>query len=933
MVRIQLETGYLDVEENTAFPLNFGVADIRDVSKRSGGFSKTITLSGTKNNHELLSHHYDVNIVDGTFNINTLTKCIVLQNGIPVMDNAFLQLISVTKVQNNDAHEQSITYECLVKDSQSSFFTAIDNKELTDLDFSYLNHVYNSTNVLATFDNTITEGFVYPLGMATGNVYPLKEFKPAIYAKLYFDQIFNSAGFQYEWATLSADNFDKLIIPYNGETSDADLESYKVTATATQTNSFSPAAGVQTGFSNTYGTWTEVLDVESVFDPTTGEYTAPFYVTSGEQITFSFEVDFDINLLNATGATAYLVDVDPAISGTKNYRYTAYIKPFVNGVDPYPASNGWSLGTVDQDEGDTLVNGSNNILSYVGNADVFVSNLSPGDVVTFKFGIRIQYNQPVVIGGVAPRWKDGPLTTDADVVISIELQSNLVTMNAIPSANIAGSGSTIQMNRYIPKKIKQKDFIKSIFMMYNLYTEIDPTEPNVLILKTRDDYYDSGTETDWTYKLAKDKEQQLAFLPELSAKKIQLSYKDDSDEPNIIYLNATKETYGQIEFEFDNEYVKGIDRKELIFSPTPVSVTSFNAFVPMIVGSSPKSNIRILLHNGRGTSQPFNIYDYGTTGISNNTSYPRIGHWDDPLNPTFDINFGICDYYYYDNYQATNNTLYNNYWRRTVSQINTGKMLTAYFNLNESDIQSLKLNHKIRIDNSWWNINRVIDYDCNSERFTKVELLSVDTEIDFAPFKTKRPNIGKKELISRASQWIKHQFTANNNVIAPGSDVMIKGIGNIVLEGVRGFLEGDNKTMSSSGLFSDEINGSPAGNIANSDLTFDDTHVHELDGYSMLLSNNAGLEEYISIGAGAVEIGYVSTPASENRVKVVNGKVDIDVAGSTFISSIAGTGVDIMQQLYLSNIPTYADDTAAGAGGLAQFGVYQTATGELRIKL
>jgi hypothetical protein len=46
MVRIQLATGYLDVKEGTAFPLNFQVGDIRDISKRQGNYSKTITLTG-----------------------------------------------------------------------------------------------------------------------------------------------------------------------------------------------------------------------------------------------------------------------------------------------------------------------------------------------------------------------------------------------------------------------------------------------------------------------------------------------------------------------------------------------------------------------------------------------------------------------------------------------------------------------------------------------------------------------------------------------------------------------------------------------------------------------------------------------------------------------------------------------------------------------
>jgi len=103
MVRIQLENGYLDVKEGTAFPLNFSIGDIRDLSKRNGTFSKTITLVGNKNNHNLLGHYYDVNIQEGTFNINTITKCTVLQNDVPIVEDALLQLVNVKKSQVTDA--------------------------------------------------------------------------------------------------------------------------------------------------------------------------------------------------------------------------------------------------------------------------------------------------------------------------------------------------------------------------------------------------------------------------------------------------------------------------------------------------------------------------------------------------------------------------------------------------------------------------------------------------------------------------------------------------------------------------------------------------------------------------------------------------------------------------------------------------------------
>ncbi len=97
MVRIQLATGYLDVKEGTSFPLTFQVGDIRDISQRKGNFSKTIVLVGSKNNNNLLNHYYDVNIQAGTFDINAVTTCSVIQDGIPVMENASLQLTAIKK--------------------------------------------------------------------------------------------------------------------------------------------------------------------------------------------------------------------------------------------------------------------------------------------------------------------------------------------------------------------------------------------------------------------------------------------------------------------------------------------------------------------------------------------------------------------------------------------------------------------------------------------------------------------------------------------------------------------------------------------------------------------------------------------------------------------------------------------------------------------
>lgn len=788
-VKIQLETGYLDVKEGTAFPLNFGVADIRDVSKKSGAFSKTITLTGTDNNHNLLNHYYDVNIQAGTFNINTLTRCSVIQNGIPVLESGYLQLIAVNKNQVTADYENEVEYEVLIKDESSDFYTKLGNKELTDLDFTDLNHEYRAENVIDSYDNTQVDGYKYLLPFKDSNNYLLQDLKPAIYAKTYFDRIFSNAGFSYTWDTLTVAHFDKLIIPFNGEGALVDYNDYKVEA-----NNSLTLSGPNSTFADTITGWTDTLDNFNLFDPITGEYTSPFNLLGGDNINIQITFNADVNLINTSGSTAYYVDMSSsALNYSSNYKPRFVVEKNGN----FFTSAVFLTNGINVNEGDTLAAGTNTIGTFQFTINVLLANVILTDIITFLGGLNIQLSNNL-------QWLDGPTPSDTPVTVTSEIVFNSIDIQMLPSSNIVGYGAVIDMNNAVPNKVKQADFIKSIFTMYNLYVEQDPETANNLILMHRDDYYDSGAEIDWTYKLAKDKDQALQFLPELSAKKLILTYKQDSDDPNKTYFEATKEIYGQLEYIFDNEYVKGIDVKEILFSPTPIDKTIFNAYVPTLSGA-PKVNIRILHDGGVGTCDAYNLYNYGTTGETNVTTYPILHHWDNPTNPTFDILFAQPDYMFYEGYTITNNNLYNLYWRRTVNQINVGKMLTAYFNLREDDIQSLKLNSKIRIDNSWWTINKVIDYDCNANNLTKVELMSADTEIDLAPFKKGSVTPTTVGDLASHTGSIHFNNTYVANVIPSTSVSAIYGQGNVIQPGVNGIIVGNNKVLDQTGISTERI--------------------------------------------------------------------------------------------------------------------------------
>jgi hypothetical protein len=858
-VRIQLETGYLDVKEGTAFPLNFGVADIRDVSKKSGAFSKTITLTGTDNNHNLLNHYYDVNIQAGTFNINTLTRCSVIQNGIPVLESGYLQLIAVNKTQVTADYENEVEYEVLIKDESSDFYTKLGNKELTDLDFSDLNHEYRAINVVNSYSNTQADGYKYLLPFKDSSDYLLQELKPAIYAKTYFDRIFSNAGFSYTWDTLTAAHFDKLIIPFNGEGSLVDYNDYLVEAT----NALS-VSGYESTFTTPLTGWTEVQDDFSLFDPTTGTYDVPLNLQGAENVAVEITFTATLYFTNPSAGTIYY-----------NGSYATLTPVFALYLNGIFYTVGFSNTYLSFVGGDTLSAGVNNYGTFSGTATILLSNAIITDSLTLEGGLSFQSTY----GGFAN-------TSFTPVPIASEIDFTSLSMRILPSSNILGYGAVIDMNNAVPNKVKQADFIKSIFTMYNLYVEQDTETANNLILMHRDDYYDSGAELDWTYKLAKDKDQALQFLPELSAKKLILTYKQDSDDPNKTYFEATKEVYGQLEYIFDNEYVKGIDVKEILFSPTPIVKSTFDAYLPALSGA-PKVNIRILHDGGEGTCDAYNLYNYGTTGETNITTYPILHHWDNPINPTFDILFAQPDYMFYEGYTITNNNLYNLYWRRTVNQINVGKMLTAYFNLREDDIQSLKLNSKIRIDNSWWTINKVIDYDCNANNLTKVELMSADTEIDLAPFKkgsVTPTTVGDLASHTGSIHW---NNTFVGNTIPSTSVSAIYGQGNVIQPNVNGIIVGNGKVLDQTGIATERIAADVAdvttlnlfGSVVYKILNIDADYYITTNDYCLIATPPAAITVYLPATSIVGQVLVIKS-TDYNTFLDVNGST-IDGSGST----------------------------------------------------
>jgi len=834
---------YLEVSEDVVVPINFSIADIRDVQAKSGSYSKSIKVIGTKHNNEVLNSLFDVNAVTLTYNLNQKQPCQILQNDELILDNAILQLVNVEKISNGMNDDEQIVYTVTVKDTVGDLFTDIGNAMLTDLDFSDLNHSYTSANVVASWAHDVTDGYKYILPMSSDNVYQLPEMKPAIYLQTYFDRIFANAGYQYQFDEAVTIGFDKLLMPYNGDKvklSEGYIEEVKIIAENTISTEY--FLGDQLIID------TEIQDPNSAYNPATSTYTSEYALNVPNTIQFKFILDYDVILVNSSAIVGIC---------SSNGTYAPSIFTEAVGVGSTTTSTS-AIDSIPYEIGDLLPIGSNVISSSVKTIYSLTTNVDIGDTVTFDF----------INTDIPPIFNNIPSAT-------LKLRINSVRLEIFPTSDTLGYLFPVVMNQHVPVQIKQSDFIKSVFTMFNIFCQPDDTDTTKIVLKTRDSFYDSGVVKDWSRKLVKDKPHVIAFLPEVTSKTLTLTYGQDKDPINTGYLQNVSETYGQVKYIFDNEYIKNDDKKTLIFGASPFVDTPFGAVVMGINGAEPKTLPRIVYDGGMHSCGTFYIYDYGTTGETCN-SYPYTTHFDRPTNPDLDFNFGICDYYFSQSYQNTTlNNLSTLYWRRTMSQINSGKLYIVYLDLTPHDIANLKLNDKIYLDRAYWNINKVIDYDANSNDTTKVELLSIDDEL-ILPRIVSRPNNNPNNASSLVKPFIGEVLSNINGSLTVNSsngNVVLNGKGNLIDQQVRNAVViGDNQQVTKNGINSTtSIIATTDGDIPAIDVSnFQDTKV-ALDvsnGQTKMATIQIATDEAQAITLGFETGTLYATPTGEIRIKL-----------------------------------------------------------------
>jgi hypothetical protein len=125
-----------------------------------------------------------------------------------------------------------------------------------------------------------------------------------------------------------------------------------------------------------------------------------------------------------------------------------------------------------------------------------------------------------------------------------------------------------------------------------------------------------------------------------------------------------------------------------------------------------------------------------------------------------------------------------------------------------------------------------------------VELISIDTEIDLAPYKTAGGKPIGDTIVAVGNAEVFKKSAQVNNVVVPGSDVLIFGKGNAVSPGVKGVVIGDGQILEKDGMVvpnltvTESINGAPVVGYKKYIATISQTGI--LDPTVIVLENTIG---------------------------------------------------------------------------------------------
>lgn len=688
--RLFVEGYEVDTLGDIDVDFTYSISEISDIEKRNTNYSKTIILPSTPNNQKLFGNIFDISITNDyyeadpnilvNFNPSKQAKAQVFLDNVKIFDG----VLRLSKVNNTQG---GITYETNLFGRLRDIIQELGDKTLADLDFSDYDHIWEVNNISGSWSRTEwTDGgdnYVYPLvdyGLSVdGITYPLENFKPAVFVREILKRMFAEAGFEIIAPFFNTQYFKKLLL---------------ITAEKSITKQVTT---ILEGVGEPY--------TDSADNPT---YNQPQFFTIGTNYGFtSTGVKFTWNRAQTikTGLHYDGSFTFEPIAGPSTWKTIWNLKVCVNGIPIIDRSRIINFSALGQ------------YFNWDVSDDISIELKENDYVEVFLEGESISGNLDIQITGNSQNLKIG---------------------NLVPIAFDIQEGDTMEIGDIMPKSMKQRDFLKSIVTMHNLYITQDKLKDNVLEIVPYTLFYRAfkNQAVDWTDKLDHSSDIVITPLSELTAKEYRIAFEDDADYWSTFYKTKFNEGYGESRTIIDNDFQLDTKTMKVIFAP-PVMREEVAGRV-MIHLYKVENNVKIK-DNFKARIAYWKpevpcptlwtmSYNAGTSSYS---AYPYAGHLNDPIEPVNDLLFGTPKEVYFSIAEYPSANLYGAYYEPLISAIGdrNSRLLEGKFYLTPQDIMDLDFRTIVKVGNHYYYLQKVDKYNPIQNTLSQVSLFKILSEV------------------------------------------------------------------------------------------------------------------------------------------------------------------------------------------------------------
>jgi len=201
--QIYIDNQLIDTFPDTVIAITYQINDVSNLFTRQANFSSTVKAPLTPKNKKIFGFPEDTRSTSPE--VYRKLPCTVVENGVETVQAGIAVVNSVDQSINMNI------YSGLLEP-----FTALEEVNLRDVDFSDLDYIWNGASA-AAIANT-TSGVIFPVVnygkvLSTGNVLPVNFSYHSVFVNDILERAYSSIGFTKQGPIYSEDFFLETVIP------------------------------------------------------------------------------------------------------------------------------------------------------------------------------------------------------------------------------------------------------------------------------------------------------------------------------------------------------------------------------------------------------------------------------------------------------------------------------------------------------------------------------------------------------------------------------------------------------------------------------------------------------------------------------------------------------------------------------------------------